>query len=162
MSVQHPVLIGIVGGGHESPETLALARAVGRLVAERGALLLCGGLGGVMEAASRGAVEAEGQTVGILPGTDSRQANAHVTVPLATGMGEARNAIIATAAHGLISIGGEWGTLSEVSLARKQGKPVVSVSPHWQPLPEITVATSPAEAVDLLWKLLGITPDGTN
>jgi uncharacterized protein (TIGR00725 family) len=90
-------------------------------------VLICGGLGGVMEAACRGAKTAGGTTVGILPGHDRAQANEHVDVALATGLGEARNALVVRAADALVAVGGEYGTLSEIALALKTGKPVVAI-----------------------------------
>ena len=106
---------------------------------------MTGGLTGVMEAASKGAHEAGGMTIGILPGTDRRDANAYVKVALPTGMGEARNALVVRAADAVIAIGGEWGTLSEIALARKTGKPVVGLG-SWE-LEGIAGVETPAEAV---------------
>ena len=97
------------------------------MLAEAGAVVVTGGRGGVMEAASKGVREAGGITVGILPGVDRREANPWVTVAVPTGMGEARNALVARAADAIVAIGGEWGTLSEIALARKAGKPVASL-----------------------------------
>jgi uncharacterized protein (TIGR00725 family) len=100
---------------------------VGRLVAERGAVVVCGGLGGTMEAACRGAKQAGGTTVGILPGLDRSQANPFVDVALPTGLGEARNALVVRAADAVIAIGGGYGTLSEIALALKSGKRVIGL-----------------------------------
>lgn len=100
---------------------------MGRLLAERGAVLVCGGLGGVMEAACRGAKDGGGTTVGILPGTDRGEANEFVDVAIPTGLGEARNALVVRAAHALIAVGGGYGTLSEIALALKAGKRVVGL-----------------------------------
>jgi uncharacterized protein (TIGR00725 family) len=119
--------VAVVGPGRAGAAETELAEAVGRGLAERGAVLVCGGLGGVMEAACRGAAQAGGETVGILPGLDRGQANPHVLVAVPTGMGEARNALVVRAADALIAIGGEWGTLSEIALAMKTGKPVVGL-----------------------------------
>jgi len=121
------LLIAVVGGSTCSSEEAEWAAAVGRLVAERGAVLVCGGLGGVMEAAARGAKQAGGLTVGILPGSDADDANPYIDVPLATGMGEMRNALIVRAAHAVIAIGGGWGTLSEIALAQRIETPVVGL-----------------------------------
>ena len=120
-------LVAVVGGSECSPQESEWAGAVGRLIAERGAVLVCGGLGGVMAAAARGAKEAGGLTVGILPGTDPADANASIDVALATGMGEMRNALIVRAAQAVIAIGGGWGTLSEIALARRTDTPVVGL-----------------------------------
>jgi len=107
-------LVAVVGGGTCTLEEVAWAVAVGRLVAERGAVLVCGGLGGVMEAAARGAKQAGGLTIGILPGSDPAAANPHIDVAIATGLGEMRNALIVRAAGAVIAIGGGWGTLAEI------------------------------------------------
>jgi uncharacterized protein (TIGR00725 family) len=124
---------------------------VGRELAERGAVVVCGGLGGVMEAACRGAREAGGTTLGILPGLDRRQANPYVEVALPTGMGEARNALVVRAADSVVAIGGGFGTLSEIALALKVGKTVVGLD-TWD-LGErggeaMRRAESPGEAVE--------------
>ena len=105
-----------------------MAETVGRLVAQRGAALVCGGLGGVMEAACRGARAEGGATIGILPGLDRSAANPHVQVAIATGLGEARNALVVRAADCLIAVGGAYGTLSEIALALKAGKRVVGLN----------------------------------
>jgi uncharacterized protein (TIGR00725 family) len=104
---------------------------VGRLVAERGAVLVCGGLGGTMEAACRGAKQAGGTTVGILPGSDRSAANDFVDVAVPTGLGEARNALVVHTADVLIAVGGGYGTLSEIALALRAGKTVVGLG-TWQ------------------------------
>jgi uncharacterized protein (TIGR00725 family) len=114
---------------------------VGRGLAEAGAILVCGGLGGVMEAACRGAAEAGGLTVGILPGEDRAAANPWVRVAVATGMGELRNGLVVRAADALVAVGGSWGTLSEIALAVRTGRPVVGVG-TWE-LPD-----SPIEPVE--------------
>jgi uncharacterized protein (TIGR00725 family) len=121
------LVIGVMGPGSCDEEAAAKARAVGRAIAERGAVLLCGGRGGVMAAAAEGARSAGGITVGILPGASAEDtpANAHIDVALFTGLGEARNVVNVCASDALIAIGGGWGTLSEIALAAKAGKPVV-------------------------------------
>jgi uncharacterized protein (TIGR00725 family) len=119
--------VAVVGPGEASADELATAEEVGRLLASSGAVLVCGGLGGVMEAASRGAKEAGGTTVGILPGHDRRAANRYVDVAIATGLGEARNALVVRAADVLIAVAGGFGTLSEIALALKAGTPVVGI-----------------------------------
>jgi uncharacterized protein (TIGR00725 family) len=118
---------------------------VGRRLAEADAIVLCGGLGGVMEAVSEGAAEAGGTVVGILPGSDRSAASPHLTLAIATGLGEARNAVLTTAADSVIAIGGGWGTLSEIGLARKKGRPVVGLD-TWE-LNGLRAAGSPEEAV---------------
>lgn len=115
------------------------------MLAEAGAVVLCGGLGGVMEAAAEGASGAGGTVVGILPGADRAAGNPHLTIGIATGLGEARNAVLTTAADAVIAIGRGWGTLSEVALARRRGRPVVALA-GWE-LEGVPVARSAAEAV---------------
>ena len=140
-------LIAVVGGSAGSPEEIEWAEAVGRLLAEAGAILLCGGLGGVMEAAARGAKAAQGLTIGILPGSDSADANPYIDVPLATGMGEMRNALIVRAAGAVIAIGGGWGTLSEIALAQRIKTPVVGLHDAFTSTVDIPRVTTPAQAV---------------
>lgn len=130
-----------------------MAEEVGRLLAEAGAIVVSGGLGGVMEAASKGAREAGGTTLGILPSVDRREANPWLTVAVPTGMGEARNALVVRAAEGVIAVGGEWGTLSEIAFARKTGKPVVGLQ-SWE-LEGVDRFGSPAEAVAAVLHRLG-------
>lgn len=120
--------IAVVGPGRATDEQIAEAEAVGRGVAGEGAVLVCGGLGGVMEAACRGAKTAGGTTIGILPGGDRSGANEWVDVALPTGLGEARNALVVRAADAVIAVGGAYGTLSEIALALKAGKPVVGLA----------------------------------
>jgi uncharacterized protein (TIGR00725 family) len=119
--------VAVVGPGDASPGQEAAAEEVGRLLAGHGVVVVCGGLGGVMEAACRGAQAAGGTTVGILPGLDRAAANPHVSVAVATGLGEARNALVVRAADALIAVGGAYGTLSEIALALKAGKRVVGL-----------------------------------
>jgi uncharacterized protein (TIGR00725 family) len=115
----------VVGGARIDEDTRALAYDVGRLIAERDAILVCGGLGGVMEAACQGAYEHDGITIGILPTDDTYEANPYVQVPIATGFGIGRNVVIARTADVLIAVGGSYGTLSEIGLALNIGKRVV-------------------------------------
>jgi uncharacterized protein (TIGR00725 family) len=123
------------------------------LLAEAGAVVVTGGLGGVMEAASKGAREAGGTTVGLIPGTDRRDANPWLTVAVATGMGETRNALVVRAADGVIAVGGEWGTLSEIAFARKIGKPVAGLR-SWD-LDGVDRFDAAAEAVAAVLHRLG-------
>jgi hypothetical protein len=120
-------IIGVIGGGNVSKEIGELAKDVGRRIAESGAVLLCGGRGGVMEMACKGAKEAGGLTVGILPTADPDDANPYVDVRIPTGMGFARNAIIAVASDALIAIDGRYGTLSEIAHALNLGKRVIGL-----------------------------------
>jgi hypothetical protein len=146
-------LIGVIGASHCSPEIYELARHVGVAIAKANAVLVCGGLGGVMEAACRGAKESGGLTIGILPGADKNEANAYVDIPIVTGMRDARNVIIARSADGLIAVSGEYGTLSEIAFAKKFGKPVVSLK-SWSFDSTIPQADNAEQAVALLLGLL--------
>ncbi len=119
--------VAVVGPGDASREQIEAAEWIGRGLAQRSTVLVCGGLGGVMAAACRGAVSAGGLTVGILPGLDRADANAWVQVAIATGLGELRNGLVVRAADVVIAIGGAYGTLSEVALALKSGVPVVGL-----------------------------------
>lgn len=124
---QQPLYVAVVGAGDADAPDVATAAEVGRMLAEAGATVVTGGLGGVMEAASRGAHEAGGVVVGILPGDDRRSANRYVTVAVPTGLGEARNTLVVRSADVVIAVGGEFGTLSEIAFARKLGIPVVGL-----------------------------------
>jgi len=119
--------VAVVGPSDPDPECYALAMEVGRLLAEHGVTVVCGGLGGVMEAASLGASGAGGQVLGILPGRDRGDANPFLTLAVATGLGEIRNGLVVRASDAVVSVGGSWGTLSEVALAQRLGLPVVSL-----------------------------------
>jgi uncharacterized protein (TIGR00725 family) len=136
----------VVGPADASAEQADAAERVGRLLARRGAVVVCGGLGGVMEAACRGARREGGTAVGILPGLDRGAANPHVEIALATGLGEARNALVVRAADALIAIGGAYGTLSEIALALKAGKRVVGLD-TWQ-IDGVEPAEGPEAAVE--------------
>lgn len=140
-------VVGVIGAGDADEALAATAEAVGRAVAAAGAVLVCGGLGGVMAAACRGAKGARGTTVGILPGDDRGAANPHVDVAVPTGMGEMRNALVVRAADALVAVGGGYGTLSEIALALKAGKRVVGLG-TWE-IPGVEPATDPAAAVAL-------------
>ena len=132
---------------------MALAEQVGAEVARRGAVLVCGGLGGVMEAAARGAREAGGLTIGIVPGTSAGEANPFIDVPIVTGLGEARNALVVQSSDAVIAIAGAYGTLSEIALALKMGVPVIGLG-TWQlrapdgSVPPIVATQTAAEAVE--------------
>jgi hypothetical protein len=138
-------VIGVIGGGDANAAQITEATEIGRLIARRGWLLVCGGLGGVMEAAARGAHEDGGVTVGLLPGNHRDSANQFITVPIATGLGEGRNLLIIRTSDLLIAIGGEYGTLSEIALALKTGKPVIGLD-TWD-IPGINRASSPEDAL---------------
>jgi uncharacterized protein (TIGR00725 family) len=122
------MLIGVIGGAQCSAEEAELAEAVGRELAGRGATLVCGGLGGVMEAACRGAKSAGGTTVGVLPGEDRNTANPYVDIPIVTGMGSARNVIVVRSSHAVIAVDGSYGTLSEIAFALNGRIPVIGLN----------------------------------
>ncbi len=135
----------MVGASQADEATLARAQEVGRGLAVAGAVVLTGGRGGVMAAASRGAAEAGGLTVGILPGADRAEANPHVQVAIATGLGELRNGILVRAVDALIAVGGAYGTLSEIALGLRAGKPVVGLG-TWS-IEGVVIAATPEAAV---------------
>ncbi len=145
--------IGVLGPGTASAQTLAVAEEVGAEIARRGAVLVCGGLDGVMAAAARGANRAGGLTVGILPGIDAQEANEYIDLPIVTGMGEARNVLVVRSSNAVIAIAGSYGTLSEIAFALKLGVPVVGMG-TWQLRdpngnePPIIKANSPRDAVE--------------
>jgi uncharacterized protein (TIGR00725 family) len=119
--------ISVIGAAEGASEILRDAEAVGRGIAEAGAVLVCGARTGVMEAASKGASEAGGAVVGVLPSLSRADANPYVTHVVATGIGEARNLAVVASGDAVIAVGGEWGTLSEIAYARKLGRPVVAM-----------------------------------
>lgn len=139
-------ILGVIGAGNPSSETRELARQVGGKIAERGGVLVCGGLGGVMEAACRGAKEAGGLTIGILPGGEAGEANPFVDIPIVTGIGFARNIILVRTAQALVALDGSYGTLSELAHALQMGRPVVGLRCRIAP-PEVPQAEDPEAAV---------------
>jgi uncharacterized protein (TIGR00725 family) len=148
-----PAVVGVIGESQFSdPAHEVLAEETGRLLAEAGYVLVCGGLGGVMEAACRGARAAGGLTVGILPGPDRRDANPYVSVAVATGLGQMRNVAIVLTADVLVAIGGGYGTLSEIGHALRAGKPVIGLR-TWEAVragvrAPITVVQTPRQALE--------------
>jgi uncharacterized protein (TIGR00725 family) len=145
--------IAVIGGGQPTAREAQLAEEVGRELARQGAVLVCGGLGGVMEAACRGAASEGGTTVGILPGDKRDQANPYVQIPIATGIGYARNATVVKSAQVVIAVGGSYGTLTEIGYALQTGIPVIGlntwvISRNGKADESIIVATSPKEAVE--------------
>ncbi len=152
------IQVAVCGPGEATPEEAAAAEEIGRLLAEAGALVVCGGMGGAMDAAARGARAAGGTVVGILPGSDRRGASEHLTAAIPTAMGQGRNALVVGAADAVIAVAGEFGTLSEIALALKMGKPVVGLG-TWElakggePVEAIRRAATPREAVDLALRL---------
>ena len=147
------VYLAVIGGSSVSTEIAALAREVGREVARRGAVLLCGGLGGVMAAAAQGATEAGGVSLGILPDADRRRANPYLTYTIATNLGHARNILLAHSADAVIAVDGDYGTISEAAIALKLGKPVVALKAAWN-LRGLQRADTARQAVDLVWAAL--------
>lgn len=146
------MIIAVIGDSSCSPEEAKLAESVGELLAQQGATIVCGGLGGVMEAACRGAKSKGGLTIGILPGQDPSTANAWVDIPLVTGLGEARNVAVVRSAQAVIAIGGRYGTLTEIAYALKSNIPVIglntwSLSRNGQKDDSIIRVRSAAEAV---------------
>ena len=139
-------IVAVIGGREVAPELLSASEEVGRRIAEQGWVLISGGLGGVMEAASRGAANAGGTVVGILPQGDGHIANEFVQIPIATGMGYARNAVIAHSAEVLIAIGGSYGTLSEIAMALNLGRPVIGI--HTWEIPGVYAVADPAAAIE--------------
>ena len=143
---QRPV-IAVIGAAEASPVGYFKAQEVGRLIAARGAVLVCGGLSGIMEGACLGCSRAGGEAVGILPGPEAAQANPFVTLAIPTNMGHARNIIIAHSARALIAIEGGFGTLSEMAVALKLGRPVVAID-SWPDIPGVIYVDCPAAAID--------------
>ena len=147
------MFVAVVGGAQCSREEAKLAEAVGFELAKKGAILICGGLGGVMAAACKGARSAKGKTVGILPGNAREEANPYIDIPIVTGMGEARNVIVVNTAQAVIAIGGKFGTLSEIAYALRNNIPVIglttwSLSKKGRPVKAIIAAQNPKEAVE--------------
>jgi uncharacterized protein (TIGR00725 family) len=145
-------VISVIGAGDAPTAVRSLAYQAGREIARRGAVLACGGRGGVMEAAAAGARAAGGHTIGILPGYNRAEANQHIEFAIATGMGEARNAIVVATADAVIALAGEGGTLAEIGYAIKMKKPVVAVA-AWREITGLEHTDSPAAAVACALKM---------
>jgi uncharacterized protein (TIGR00725 family) len=145
-------IIAVIGGRKSDKSLLKEAEEAGRLIARKGLILVCGGLRGVMEAASRGAKSEGGLTVGILPQNDSKEANPFIDIPVVTGLGIGRNVIIARTADALIAVGGEYGTLSEIAFALQLGKPVAGIK-TWD-IKGVISAKNAEEAVNKVLELL--------
>ena len=138
-----------------SEEVVALAEQVGREIAKKGGILVCGGLTGVMEGAARGAQSEGGLTIGILPGENARDANPHIDIPIVTGIGKARNSIVVLSSDAVIAVHGKYGTLTEIAYALHYGVPIVGLN-TWDMGPDIVVA---ADAVDAVEKAFGLLPE---
>uniref|UniRef100_A0A7C4TFQ3 TIGR00725 family protein n=1 Tax=candidate division WOR-3 bacterium TaxID=2052148 RepID=A0A7C4TFQ3_UNCW3 len=147
-------IIAVIGGAETSEKNLKIAEEVGALIAKKGAILITGGLGGVMEYASKGAKEAGGLVIGILPGTDKRTANEYVDIPIVTGMNQARNIIIARTADCAIAIDGKYGTLSEIAYCLMFNVPVIGIN-TWKIEAPIIQVKSAKEAVSKAFEFIG-------
>lgn len=150
MEKRRKIRIGVIGGASPEPEFLRIALELGQLIAQRGAVLVCGGLGGIMEAAARGAKQKGGLTIGILPGTSLGDANLHIDIPIATGLGYSRNSLVAMNADVLIAVNGRFGTLSEIAYGNIYGKKVIGIG-TWN-VEGIIKAETAEQAVDLAFK----------
>lgn len=146
-------VIGIIGGGQCSADIAHQAEETGREIARRGGILICGGLGGVMEAACRGAKKENGLTIGIIPGTRKDDANAYVDIPIVTGMSVARNIIIIRSSQGVIAIDGRYGTLSEIAFCLEFQVPLVGLG-TWDIDPSIRQASKAKEAVEWIFQMI--------
>lgn len=153
------IFISVVGESHASPEIAKLAEEVGAEVAKAGAVLVCGGLKGVMESAAKGAKSAGGTTIGILPGSKREEANQYIDYPIMTGIGYARNKLVVKTGHVLIAVGGSYGTLSEIAFALGYEMPVIGLK-TWQMIhhtgqidKKVNYVQTPKEAVQLALKL---------
>lgn len=160
-------LIAVIGGSRCTPEEARTAEGVGRELARRGITVVCGGLKGVMEAVARGAAAEGGKTIGILPGSSPEDANPHIQIPIVTGMGYARNAIVARSGRAVIAVGGSFGTLSEIAFALQGGIPVVGIgtwemSRNGEGKDCIIRASTPEEAVGKALAAIKGTPEGVS
>ncbi|MBD3381747.1 MAG: TIGR00725 family protein [candidate division Zixibacteria bacterium] len=147
-SASRKPFIGVIGAGQCNSEITTKAFELGQEIARSGAILVCGGLGGVMRAVSKGARAEGGVTIGVIPGDSKEDANEYIDYPICTGMGQARNLVIINTADVLIAVAGQYGTLSEIGFARKSGKPVISLG-SWEIDDSIVRAENAKEAVQL-------------
>ncbi len=150
--MKHKILIAVIGGHDADKKTAQLAEETGAMIAGLGAILICGGLGGVMEAAARGAKKAGGTTVGILPGKNKEDANEYIDIPIPTGLGYTRNTLVAGSPDIVVALPGQEGTLSEIGFALSEKKPVVGLK-TWD-IPGIIKAASVKDAEKKIRKLL--------
>ena len=155
------VFIGVIGGSDVSPAVAAQAEEVGREIARRGGALVCGGMGGVMEAACRGAAAEGGLTIGIVPGNSRAEANPWIRIPIVTGIGYARNVAVVKTSQAVIAVDGSYGTLTEIAYALQSGIPVIglgtwSVSLNGQEEPAIDRASGPREAVEKAFAVIRV------
>ncbi len=154
MSANQKPVIAIIGAGQCSDKVKKLAYTAGKFVAQLGGTVVCGGLGGVMEAAAQGAKEGGGTTIGIIPTANKKDANKFIDYVIVTGMGEARNALVIKTADAIIAFEGKFGTLSEIAFALQSGKPTISVG-SWDIDSQIIKEDNPEEAVKIAFKLIG-------
>jgi hypothetical protein len=157
--VEKLIFIGVIGGSEITPDVARLAEEVGREIARNGAALVCGGLTGVMEAACKGASEAGGLTIGILPGDNRKAANPYVKIPIVTGLGYARNVAVVKSSQAVIAIDGSYGTLTEIGHALQNGIPVIGletweISMDGKADQSIIIAKNPKEAVDKAMEMI--------
>ncbi|HWP92616.1 MAG TPA: TIGR00725 family protein [Thermodesulfobacteriota bacterium] len=145
-------IIGVIGANQASDKDYKTAEEVGREVAKRKGVVICGGLGGIMEAVCHGAKSEGGLTIGIIPGFSKSEANPYVDIPVVTGMSHARNIIVVRSSDAIIAIGGSYGTLSEIAFALKLEIPIIGID-TWEVSPEIKKVTTPKEAVDMAFAL---------
>jgi uncharacterized protein (TIGR00725 family) len=156
--MEKPVIIAVIGGSEVAPPAARLAEEVGREIAQRGAVLVCGGMSGVMEAACKGASDAGGLTIGILPG-DRREANPYVRIPIISGVGYARNVAVVKSAQAVIAIDGSYGTLTEIGYALQSGIPIIGLG-TWEIAIDgkaeknVIRAKNPKDAVDRAMELI--------
>lgn len=150
MEIRNKKRIGVIGGASPDNKYRQIANEVGKRIGEKGAILVCGGLGGVMEAAARGAKKAGGITIGILPGNSPADANPYIDIPIATGLGYTRNSLVAMNADILIAVDGQFGTLTEIAYGNIYGKKVIGIG-TWD-IQGVMTAETAAEAVDLALK----------
>jgi uncharacterized protein (TIGR00725 family) len=148
------IVIGVIGAGEAAQEERVTAFDVGSEIARRNCILICGGMGGVMEAACRGAKSEGGLTIGVIPGDSKKEANPYVDIPVVTGMGHGRNIIVVRSSDALIAIGGSFGTLSEIAFALRLEIPVIGIK-TWDVSSEIKQAENPEEAVEMAIGLAG-------
>jgi uncharacterized protein (TIGR00725 family) len=144
-------IIAVIGGSEVDRKDLKIAEEVGSLIGKKGAVLITGGMGGVMEAASRGAKQSGGLVIGILPTADRESANPYVDIPILTGLGEVRNTIIARTCDCAIAISGKYGTLSEIAYCMMFKKPVIGIH-TWKINAPIIKAKTAQEAIDIAFK----------
>ncbi len=154
MGSRKKILISVIGGHKADKKTAKLAYDAGKMIAELNAVLVCGGLGGVMEAAASGAKDAGGLTVGILPGKSKQDANPYIDIPIATGLGYTRNTLVAGASDLVIAFAGKEGTLSEIGFALSEKKPIVGLN-TWD-IPGIVKAKSVKDVQKKIVKILGL------